>query len=63
MEPPPTTPSLPVEYYRHHAARVRQLARQATTTGIREHLDDVALQYDRLAERVESAPRTGRDRG
>ncbi len=58
----PTTPPLPAAYYRHHAARIRQLARQAITAGIREHLDDVALQYDLLAERVESIPHTGRSR-
>jgi hypothetical protein len=63
MEQPPTMPSLPAEYYRHHAARVRQLASQAMAAGIREHLDDVALQYDRLADRVESVPRGGRGRG
>ena len=55
-----TTPSFPAAYYRDHAARVRGLARQATTAGIREHLDDVALQYDRLAERVEHTPRWAR---
>jgi len=63
MEQTPTMPSLPAEYYRHHAARVRQLASQAMATGIREHLDDVALQYDRLADRVENTPRSGRGRG
>jgi hypothetical protein len=60
MEQPPTSPPLPAAYYRHHAARVRQLARQAIAAGIREHLDDVALQYDLLAERVESMPRRSR---
>ncbi|MGC2413150.1 MAG: hypothetical protein WA459_10700 [Stellaceae bacterium] len=60
MEQPLTMPSLPAEYYRHHAARVHQLASEAMAAGIREHVDDVALQYDRLAERVESTPRSGR---
>jgi hypothetical protein len=59
----PATPPLAAAYYRHHASRVRQLASEATTAGIREHLDDVALQYERLAERVESAPRAGRGSG
>ena len=59
----PATPPLPATYYRDHAARVRRLARQATAAGIREHLDDVAVQYDRLAERVESTPRAGRGWG
>ena len=60
MEP---VPSFAAEYYRHHDARVRSLASQAVAVGIREHLDDVARQYDQLAERVESAPRSGGGRG
>ena len=60
MAEPLTTPPLPAEYYRDHAARVRLLARQATAVGVREHLDEVALQYDRLAERVEDTPRSAR---
>src|ERR1700688_3786728 len=31
MNHPPMTPPLPAEYYRRHAARVRQLASEATT--------------------------------
>ena len=48
------SPPLPAEYYRRHAARVRRLASEATTPGIKEHLQDVALQYERLAENVEN---------
>ncbi len=55
MEHPTTTPPLPAEYYRRHAARVRQLASEATTPAIREHLREVAGQYEHLAERVERA--------
>jgi hypothetical protein len=55
MEYPPTTPPLPAEYYWRHAARVRQLAGEATTQAIREQLLDVAAQYERLAERVDAA--------
>ncbi len=54
MEQPTAAPPLPAEYYRRHAARVRQLASEATTPAIKEHLRDIALQYERLAERVES---------
>lgn len=50
-----TTPPLPAEYYRRNAARVRQLAEDATTPAIREHLREVALEYERLAERVDHA--------
>ena len=53
MEHPSTTPPLPAEYYRRHAARVRRLASEATTPGLKEHLRDVAMQYERLAENVE----------
>ncbi len=53
MEHPSPTPPLPAEYYRRHAARVRRLAGEATTPGIKAHLQDIALQYERLAERVE----------
>lgn len=48
-------PPLPAEYYRRHAARVRRLAGEATTPAVKEHLRDVAQQYERLAERVDAA--------
>ena len=53
MEHPPTTPPLPADYYRRHAARVRKLASEATTLAIKEHLRGIALEYERLAERVD----------
>jgi hypothetical protein len=37
------------EYYRAQAARVRRLAEDATTEAIREHLAEVARQYEELA--------------
>jgi hypothetical protein len=46
-------PPLAATYYRGHAARVRQLASEAATPAIKEHLRSVALEYDRLAERAE----------
>jgi hypothetical protein len=54
MNYPSSPPPLPAEYYRRHAARVRQLASEATTTAVKEHLREVALQYERLAERADS---------
>jgi hypothetical protein len=51
---PSSLPPLPAEYYRCHAARVRQLASEATTTAVKEHLREVALQYERLAERADN---------
>jgi hypothetical protein len=53
MDYPPTTPPLPAEYYRRHAERIRQLASEATTAAVKEHLRAVALQYELLAERVD----------
>lgn len=55
METPQLSPPLPADYYRRHAARVRQLADDATTPGIKEHLQQVAIEYERLAERVDAA--------
>jgi len=54
MEHPQTTPPLPADYYRRHAARVRKLASEATTLAIKEHLHEVAQEYEQLAERVDS---------
>ena len=59
MEVLHSTTTLPADYYRKHAARVRRLAADATTPGIKEHLRDVALQYERLAERAEDFARIG----
>jgi hypothetical protein len=44
----------PGEYYRRQADRVRNLVHDATTPAIREHLADVALQYEKLAEGAEA---------
>jgi hypothetical protein len=48
---------MPSEYYRGQAARVRNLAKDATTDAIREHLAEVALQYEKLAEGAEAGRR------
>lgn len=53
MDHPPATPPLPADYYRRHAARVRKLASEATTLAIKEHLREVAQEYEKLAERVD----------
>ena len=45
------------EYYRRQAARVRKLARDATTLTVREYLADGALQYEKLAEGAEAGYR------
>jgi hypothetical protein len=55
MEPPTSSSPLPVDYYRRHAARVRALAREATTPAVKKHLEGVALDYERLADRVDES--------
>jgi len=50
--------SMPSGYYRNHAARVRELAAETTTPALKEHLGDVARQYDGLADRADEAART-----
>jgi hypothetical protein len=42
-------PPLPAEYYRRHAGRVRELAVEAATGVVKEHLREVALQQELLA--------------
>ena len=52
-----TKPPLPAEYYRRNAARVRQLASEATTAAVKEHLREAVLQHERLAERADQGTR------
>jgi hypothetical protein len=54
---PPPFPPMPSDYYRRHAARVRSLSQVATTPAVREHLADVAIQYEQLAEKAEAGVR------
>jgi len=54
---PPPFPPMPSDYYRRHAERVRSLSQVATTLALREHLADVALQYEHLAEEAEAGYR------
>jgi hypothetical protein len=51
------SPPMSGEYYRQQAARVRRLALEATMPAFREHLGEVALQYEKLAEDVEAGYR------
>jgi hypothetical protein len=44
------SPPMSGDYYRQQAARVRRLAQEATMSALRDHLADVALQYEKLAE-------------
>jgi len=62
MEHPSGHPPLPADYYLRHAARVRALARDATTPAVKQHLNEVASEYERLAEVVEEAASSTMDR-
>ena len=55
MEYPSGHSRLPADYFRRHAARVRALARDATTPAVRQHLHEAALAYERLAECVDES--------
>jgi hypothetical protein len=58
----PTDPfPLPADYCRRHAARVRALARDATTPAVKRHLEGIALDYERLADRVDDTASTRDD--
>jgi hypothetical protein len=48
---------MPSDYYRRHAERVRSLSQVATTPALREHLADVAREYEHLAEKAEAGYR------
>jgi hypothetical protein len=50
-----TEPMLPAEYYRRNAARLRQLASEATTAAVKAHLLGVVEQYERLAKRADNS--------
>jgi hypothetical protein len=52
---PVAPPPLPADYYLRQAVRVRQLASDATTAAIKEHLQGIAREYECLAERVEAS--------
>jgi len=47
-------PALPAAYYLKLAARVRRLAEETTTPAIKGRLQATALEYERLAQRVDS---------
>ena len=53
MEHPSGHSPVPADYYHGHAARVRALVRDVTTPALKQHLNEVALEYERLAERLE----------
>jgi len=55
MEYPSGHSRLPADYFRRHAMRLRALAHDATTPAVKQHLHEVALAYERLAECVDES--------
>jgi hypothetical protein len=44
---------MPADHYRRRAAAARRLAGEATTPAVKQHLRDLAAQFERLAEGVD----------
>jgi hypothetical protein len=58
MDPPEESPTLPAQYYRRKAAEARRAAEGVTTRAIKERLDGLARDFDRLADAADSASQT-----
>jgi hypothetical protein len=58
MDQPQDTPTLPARYYRQKAAEARRAAEGVTTRAIKERLDGLARDFDRLADAADSAAQT-----
>jgi hypothetical protein len=54
VEYPTDSSPLPVASFRRHAARVRALARDATTPAIKRRLEALARDYERIADRFDA---------
>jgi hypothetical protein len=46
------TQRVPADHFRRRAAEARRLAADATTPAVKQHLRDLAAQFERLAEGV-----------
>jgi len=49
------TPTMPSRYYRRKAAEVRRAAEGVTTRAVKARLNDLAREFDRLADAADSA--------
>lgn len=47
----------PAEFYRLRAAKMRETARGAPNTSLRKMFEDIATEYDKLAEREDDIVR------
>jgi hypothetical protein len=55
MDDLPPTQHMPADHYRRRAAEARRLAGDATTPAVKQHLRDLAAQFERLAEGLDDA--------
>ena len=55
MDQPQDAPTLPARYYRQKAAEARRTDEGVTTRAIKERLDGLARDFDRLADAADSA--------
>jgi hypothetical protein len=53
MDDLPPTQHVPADHYRRRAAQAWRLAADATTPAVKQHLRDLAAQFERLAEGIE----------
>ena len=58
MDQPEETPTLPASYYRQKAAEARRAAEGVTTRAIKDRLDGLARDFDRLADAADVAAKT-----
>jgi hypothetical protein len=58
MDQPKDTSTLPARYYRQKAAEARRAAEGVTTRAIKERLEGLARDFDRLADAADSAVQT-----
>ena len=58
MDQPEEMPTLPAQYYRQKAAEARRAAEGVTTRAIKERLNGLASDFDRLADVADRGAQT-----
>ena len=58
MYQPEGTPTLPARFYRRKAAEARRSAEAVTTRAVKERLNNLARDFDRLADAADRAEQT-----
>ena len=55
MDQPEDMPTLPARFYRRKAAEARRTAEGVTTRAVKARLDDLAREFERLADAADNA--------